>query len=582
MNPEDHLQRPLEPSDDSLPTHGPMRILTAALLLLAPFATAQDADLVLTGGRIVTMDEDQPEVRAMAVKDGRVLALGGEAAIQAHVGESTRVVDLKGRLTIPGFIEGHGHFLGIGASVMQLNLMELQSWEEVVAMVAEAVKAAEPGEMIRGRGWHQEKWSKSPEPNVDGLPLHDSLSAVSPDNPVVLTHASGHATFANAKAMELSGIDATTRPPAGGEIVRDTDGNPIGAFRETASGLLNKVQATARPMDPRRMALLARDECLSKGVTSFQDAGSSFRDVDLFRAMADEGELGLRMWVMIRTSNEDLAENLPKYELVNYGNHQLTVRAIKVSIDGALGSHGAWMLDTYADLPESFGLNTISMDSLAITAQLALDHGWQLGVHAIGDRANREVLDLYSQRFAGREDRGRGLRWRIEHAQHIAPEDVPRFGQMGVIASMQGVHCTSDAPWVYARLGEERAGSGAYVWRDLVDSGAVVTNGTDAPVEDVDPIASFYATVTRQLKDGSVFFPDQRLSRLEALRSYTLACAYAAFEEEHKGSLSPGKLADFVVLSGDILDCPEDRIRDAKVLQTYVGGELLYSAKGTR
>jgi predicted amidohydrolase YtcJ len=542
-------------------------------------AAAQEADLILTGGRVVTLDEARPEVRALAAKDGRVLALGSVDEIAAHWGPATRVIQLEGRLAIPGFIEGHGHFLGVGDGKMQLDLMSAASWEQILVAVEHAVSEAAPGELIRGRGWHQEKWTHLPEGALEGLPVHEALSALSPDNPVLLTHASGHALFANSNAMELCGIDRRTPDPEGGQIVRDGSGAPTGVFRETAAGLLTRARFAARAPDPRKLAEYANDECLAKGVTSFQDAGSSFETVDLFKAMADEGRLGVRLWVMLREPNERLAAGLASYRMIDYGNRHLTVRAIKRSLDGALGSHGAWMLEPYEDLPDSVGLNTLPLDDLARTAELALEGGYQLCVHAIGDRANREVLDLYERTWAGRPGGGRDLRWRIEHAQHLHPKDVPRFGRLGVIASMQGVHCTSDAPWVLARLGEARARSGAYLWRSLLDTGALVTNGTDAPVEDVDPIRSFAATVTRRLADGSVFFPEQRLSRLEALRSYTLSAAEAAFEEQHKGSLSPGKLADVVVLTRDILDCPEDLIVDTRVRYTIVGGRVLYDSE---
>lgn len=551
-----------------------------SLLLLMPLATAQDADLVLTGGRVVTLDEERPEVRALAITNGRISALGSVAEVQRKVGPATRVIELEGRLAIPGFIEGHGHFLGVGDARLQLDLMSVGSWDEVVALVAEAVQQVEPGVLIRGRGWHQEKWTRVPEPNVDGLPFHDALSRVSPDNPVVLTHASGHATFANRRAMEMSGIDADTPDPAGGQIVRDGDGNPIGVFRETASRLLGAASARARRPDARRQAAMAQAECLAKGVTSFQDAGSSFEDARLYRELADAGELHVRLWVMLRESNARLERLFPEARVVDHADHRLTVRAFKRSLDGALGSHGAWLLEPYTDLPSSVGLNTVPLDDLARTAELALQLDAQLCVHAIGDRANREVLDLYERTWAERELKGRGLRWRVEHAQHLHPDEIPRFAELGVVASMQGVHCTSDAPWVLTRLGAERAEAGAYVWRQLLDSGALVTNGTDAPVEDVDPIASFYATVTRRLPDGSVFYPEQRLTRLEALRSFTLSCAEAAFEEEHKGSLSVGKLGDVVVLTRDILDCAEDQIPAAQVRYTIVGGEVLYDSQG--
>ena len=533
------------------------------------------ADLVLRGGRIVTVDEAVPEARAMAVADGRVVALGDERDIDRWVGPETEVIELDGRTAVPGFIESHGHFSGVGNAALQLDLMDAASWQDIVDLVAAAVAEAEPGELIRGRGWHQEKWNPPAEPNVDGMPFHDALSAVSPDNPVVLTHASGHATFANARAMEMAGITKDTPDPSGGEIVRDAEGNPVGAFRETASGLLGPARRGGGETDPRRVLELAQEEALSKGVTSFQDAGSGFGTVDLLKEMVDDGSLKIRMWVMLRTSNRQLAERGAEYRMIGYGDQRLTVRAIKRGIDGALGSHGAWLLEPYADLPTSSGLNTSSLEDLEETARIAAELGFQLCVHAIGDRANREVLDIFERTFEAHptmED----PRWRIEHAQHLHPDDVPRFGELGVIASMQGVHATSDGPWVIEKLGEKRAREGAYVWQDLMASGAIIVNGTDAPVEDVSPIESYYATVSRKMEGGEVFFPAQRMSRMEALRSYTINPAYAAFEEDVKGSLSVGKLADVVELSRDILTVPKDEIPATEIVYTIVGGEVVY------
>ena len=542
------------------------------------------ADLVLAGGRVVTVDPAGTEGQSIAMRGDRVLAVGSEAEIRRLIGEQTRVIDLEGRLAIPGFIVGHGHFLGVGDSAMQLDLRQAKTWDEIVALVAKAAATLEPGTLIRGRGWHQEKWTTAPRGAIDGLPRHEDLSAASPEHPVILTHASGHAAFANAKAMELSGIDGDTAPPEGGEIIRDPGGAPTGALRETAAYLLEPAYLRSRGADPREMAAYAVEECLRKGVTSFQDAGSSFEDAELLRRMADRGELDVRVWMMLREPVAELTERLAATRVVGHANHHLTVRGIKRSIDGALGSHGAWLLEPYADLATSAGLNTVPIDEVEACARLALEHDVQLCVHAIGDRANRETLDIF-ERFLpeGTADEGAegeggkaDLRWRVEHAQHIHPDDLPRFAQLGVIAAMQGVHCTSDAPWVLRRLGPERAKSGAYMWRDLLDSGAVVTNGTDAPVEDLDPIASYYSTVTRKRADGMVFFPGQRMTRMEALRSYTIACAYSAFEEDLKGSLEPGKLADVVVLSKDILACPDDEILDARVDLTVVGGEVLF------
>ncbi len=552
-------------------------VLLGASVLVVSGADGQQvaADLVLRNGVIVTVDDAMPSGEAVAILGDAILAVGSDVEISRHIGPRTEVIDLEGMLAIPGFIESHGHFLGVGDARMQLDLMHVANWDEIVAMVAGAVKDAPPGTLIRGRGWHQEKWDRPPPGNIEGLPTHHTLSAVSPNNPVILRHASGHAAFANAKAMEMAGITKDTRDPSGGQIVRDADGNPIGAFRETAQRLLGAAARAASPPDPRRLAELASEEALSKGVTSFHDAGVGFETVDLYRRLAEDGKLGVRLYVMIREPNQRLAELLPNYRRIDQGANRLTVRAIKVSVDGALGPHGAWLLEPYADLPSSTGLNTSPMDALAETARLALQHGYQLCVHAIGDRANREVLNVYQSAFEA-SPQAYDVRWRIEHAQHLHPDDIPRFAGLGVIASMQGVHATSDGPWVVARLGEKRAREGAYVWRSLWDSGAVIANGTDAPVEDVDPIASYYATVSRKMNDGRAFFPEQRLSRIEALQTYTSKAAYAAFEEEIKGTLTPGKLADITVLSKNILTIPEDEIPTAEVAYTIVGGTVMY------
>ncbi|MFQ5568163.1 MAG: amidohydrolase [Rhodothermales bacterium] len=541
------------------------------------------ADLVLTNGKIVTVDSLMPEAEALAVAGDTIVALGSSVEMAAYIGPGTQVIDLDGSLAIPGFIEGHGHYMGLGRAKMILDLTKVNNWNDIVGMVADAAQDAESGEWIMGRGWHQEKWDEVPENSIDGLPTHHSLSEVSPDNPVYLTHASGHASFVNAEALRRAGISAETPNPSGGEIVHDFRGEPTGMLRETAQGLVGRARAQAREemteedieAERRMQAELAAQEALSKGITSFQDAGSSFATVDFFKQLADENKLPVRLYVMVRASPDQLAEKLPDYHLIGYGDNQLTVRSIKWSIDGALGSHGAWLLEPYEDMPQSAGLNTADPNDIARSAEIAIENGFQLNVHAIGDRGNREVLNIYETTFATNPDK-QDLRWRIEHAQHLHLDDIPRFGALGVIASMQGIHCTSDAPWVYKRLGAQRAEEGAYVWQKLWQSGAVVTNGTDAPVEDVDPIASYYATVSRKLSDGSVFFPDQRLGRLEALQSYTLNNAYAAFEEDIKGSLAPGKLADIVVLSQDILTIDEDDIPATEVLYTIVGGQIAY------
>jgi predicted amidohydrolase YtcJ len=549
-----------------------------AVVLAASGCRKDPADLVVLGGRIVTMDRFQPQAEALAARGGMIVAVGSEEEVSELVGPETQVLDLAGAVAVPGLIEAHGHFLSLGRTEMQLDLREAADWPAIVAMVAEAVAEARPGEWILGRGWHQEKWAAPPDPAVEGLPLHAELSLVSPANPVLLTHASGHAAIVNARAMELAGITVESPDPEGGHILRDADGMPTGVLRETAADVVSAVADREPGRDELRgMAELAAAECVANGITSFQDAGASFAEVELLRGLAEAGRLPVRLWVMLSEDNDTLTERLPGYQVKDAGGGFLTVGGIKRLADGALGSHGAWLLEPYSDQPESTGLNIVTAEELAVSSRLAAEHRLQLCTHAIGDRANRVTLDVYEAMLIRLAD-GDRRRWRIEHAQHLHPDDVGRFGELGVVAAMQPVHCTSDGPWVPLRLGEQRAREGAYVWRALLDQGAVIASGTDTPVEDINPIATFHAAVSRRMADGSSFFPTQRMSREEALRSMTLDAAYAAFEEERKGSLEVGKLADITVLSQDLLTIDEDEIPATRVLATVVGGEVRYTS----
>ncbi|MGI9497864.1 MAG: amidohydrolase [Mariniblastus sp.] len=569
-----------------------LAFLFACIASALPSAPAcgqqQSAELVLVGGNIYTVDQSRPHAEAIAVNAGRIVAVGSDKAISAYITPETQVIDLNGKFAMPGFIEGHAHFMGLGESMMMLNLHKAKTWNEIVLQVENATRTTPPGEWIIGRGWHQSKWDHVPSPNVDGYPTNFEMNLATPDHPVLLTHASGHMSFANEYAMRLAGIDVDTVNPRGGEIVKDENGKPIGIFRETAQALIQKVKTRADSQRPQsekqaysqRAAELASMECLKKGITSFQDAGSTLATVRTLRQLADKGKLGVRLWVMIRDDNERLRGQLANFKMIGYADQFLTCRALKRSIDGALGAHGAWLLAPYQDLPTSSGLNTASIESVTETAKLGIKNDFQVCVHAIGDRANREVLDIYEKMF--REFPSQfPRRWRIEHAQHLHPDDIPRFGKLGVIASMQGIHCTSDAIFVPQRLGMRRSEEGAYVWKSLIETGAIVTNGTDAPVEDVDPIASFYASVTRRLTDKFTFFPEQVLSREQAIRSYTIDNAYAAFEENIKGSLVPGKLADIVVLNNDLIQCDAEQIKNTRVEMTIIDGRIAFQAQAT-
>ncbi|MCY3706235.1 MAG: amidohydrolase [Gammaproteobacteria bacterium] len=559
-------------------------LLAGVLIAACEPGPAEYADLVLTGGKVVTVDDALPEAEALAVTGYTITAVGTKEEIAGHVGPSTEVVELDGRLVIPGFIEGHGHYMALGESKLTLDLNSAASWEDIVQMVADAATQAAPGEWILGRGWHQEKWTATPEGSVEGVPVHASLSAVSPENPVDLEHSSGHAAFANALAMELAGIDDDTPDPPGGTIVRDASGAATGLMRETAQRLVGAARArseaerSAEDLDAefRREVELAGAESLMYGVTTFHDAGSSFETIDRLRALAEEGALPIRLYVMVRgASNEEMDEKLADYRTIPEGNDFLAVRSIKRQIDGALGSHGAWLLGSYADM-DTEGLVLETVEDITGTAEVAIRHGFQVNTHAIGDRANREVLDIYEKIFAANPD-ATDLRWRIEHAQHLHPDDVGRFAELDVVAAMQGVHATSDGPWLADRLGQLRMMETSYVWRDVLDAGVVIANGTDVPVEHISPIASFYSSVSRRMNNGEVLSGQHRMTREEALESYTINNAYAAFEEHLKGSLTPGKLADIVVLSQDIMTIPEDDIPATEVVYTIVGGEVRYS-----
>ena len=565
-------------------------LLPATLLAWCHAAAAQgrSADLVLLHGTIITVDAKHPGATALAVSGDTVLAVGTDAEIQRYVGPGTRVLDLHGATALPGFIESHGHFLGLGESRMQLDLTKAASWGEIVRMVAAAVQTARPGAWILGRGWHQEKWDRPPQPNVEGLPVGEDLAAVSPDNPVLLTHASGHAVFVNRKALELAGIGPDTKDPPGGEIVRDATGRPIGMLRDRAAGLVRQVYAASQagrsPAEIRahleRAVELAAQDALAKGITAFQDQGESFATIDVLKDLAAQGRLPIRLYAMVGGAPLDtLAARLAAHRVVGFAHDHFTVRAIgEITMDGALGTHSAWFLDPYDDLPSSSGFPVTTPDQLRRIAELAIRNGYQVAAHAIGDRANRETPDV----FAALEAEHPGLktaRWRIEHAQHLAPADIPRFAALGVIASMQGIHACSDGPYVAKRLGARRAAEGAYMWRALLASGVIIANGTDVPVEDEDPIASYACSVTRRMKDGTPFYPDQKMTRAEAIASYTRDAAYAMFQEDRLGSLAPGKLADITVLDRDIMTVPDDRIPGTQVLYTIVGGKIVYQAQ---
>lgn len=540
------------------------------------------ADLVILNANVLRCNASMDKTDAVAVRTGRVVALGYDAVRPLIDKQRTRVIDASESTLTPGLVDSHLHFVGLGQSLQTLDLRDATSWDEIVDLVADASKLLPKGTWIEGRGWHQSKWSRKPIEGVGGYPVHDSMSQAVPDHPVVLTHASGHACFANEVAMRLANVSHLTSDPPGGEILKDRTGKPLGVFRENAQGLIRRAKARSeRKLDRvgqmtllRERVRLAGEECLRHGITGVHDAGSSFELAQALGTLASVEELPVRIELMIRAGSQELENRLSAENRIESGNGYLSVRSVKVSIDGALGPHGAWLLQPYDDLPSSSGLNTVAIDELHRIAELCKQYRWQLCVHAIGDRANQEVLNVYEQVLA--DEVRRDHRWRIEHAQHLAVEDISRFGKLGVIPAMQANHCTSDAIFVPTRLGERRSQEGAYVWRSLIDAGAIVPNGTDAPVERVDPRVSLYAAVTRKLPDGTAFYPEQCMTRMEALLSYTLWPAKAAFQEKDQGSIDIGKRADFVLWDRDLVNCDPEDILSARVLTTILDGQIVF------
>ena len=555
----------------------PRRAAAVAFALIAASAGADEpADLVLTGAMVHTVDPKRPRAEAIAIRGQRIVAVGSNAEVRARIGPATRVLDLAGRTVLPGFNDSHAHFLGIGFARLDVDLIGARNYHEVVERVARTVRTRAPGEWIQGRGWHEEKWSEPPPGAVRGFPTHQALSAVSPENPVVLERADGHAVLANASAMLLRGVTRETAAPEGGEIIRDAAGNPTGVFVDGAESL---VRPSARTGPEIRRALeLAMDECLEKGVTSLTDAGADLDTLALYREHVAAGRLRIRLYAMAGGYSTMRALGRPE---IGLGGGFLTIRAVKLYADGALGSRGAALLAPYADDPGNLGLLRSSPEEILETARFALRHGFQMGTHAIGDRANRIVLDAYEKAFAETPPAA-DPRFRIEHAQHLSAADIPRFGRLGVLASMQGIHCPSDRPWAPKRLGMARVTEGAYVWRKLLDAGARIINGTDAPVEDLSPIQNFHATVTRRDASGQPpggFDPEEKLTREEALQTMMLNGAFGNFEETEKGSIEPGKLADLVVLSQDILSVADDALMKTEVLATILDGQVLYERR---
>ena len=547
-------------------------LVMLALLAAGPAPVAAQADLVLHNARIYTVDAEHPEAEALAVRGGRLLMVGRREAVLTAYPEAERL-DAEGRTVVPGLIDAHAHLMGQGLSMLEADLVGTASKEEIVERLeAFADERGLPeGAWLTGRGWDQNDWPEGK------FPARADLDAAFPERPVWITRVDGHAAWANTAALKAAGLDAlrAAEDPEGGRILRDDEGEPTGVLVDAAMPLVGQHQP-APTAEARQQALqLVLGETAKYGLTGVHEAGIDAATIDLYKEAISAGTFNLRLYGMIGGRGETFDQFCQEGPLLDYGG-KLTVRAVKFYMDGALGSRGAALLDDYADEPGNKGLLNRAPAAFEKDVQRSLECGFQVNTHAIGDRANRVVLDAYE---AALQQTGRTTgRHRVEHAQILAPEDLPRFAELGVIASMQPTHATSDMPWAEDRLGPERI-QDAYAWQALTDSGARLAFGSDFPVEQVNPLLGFYAAITRQDAEGQPeggWQPAQRVSRAAALRGFTLDAAYAAFQEDELGSLEPGKRADFVILSTDIMQAPPADILHTDVVATYLGGQKIY------
>lgn len=550
---------------------------TTAAIAAAFSSIMSSAEPTLISGTIYTANDVQPVVEAAIIEDGVFVFVGTLADASGLLDESFLHIDLGTRIAYPGFIESHGHLSSLGESITNLDLNGVDSYSTIVSMVADAAANAEPGAVIKGRGWHQSKWLEQPAITVDGFPTHRSLSEVSPNNPVFLGHANGHSALINQAAMDALALNYNTKVPEGGVIVKDRKGNLTGILHENAIDLAYPLIALSAESATTAI-LAAQEHAFRWGITNFHDAGAGRTDIEAQQALDASGKLKLRVYTMVSAQDERLTDEwLARSPLIADESSRLTIRSFKAVMDGALGSRTAWLHEPYTDDPGTSGVQTFDEDRLRDIMNRSNEHGWQINTHAIGDKANTVVLDA----VAATDLDGRDHRSRIEHSQHLEPTDVQRFANLGVIASIQTIHMSSDRPWAIDRLGKARIDAGAYVWRDLLSAGVHIANGTDVPVEPINPIANFYAAVARKTLKGTPadgFEAHQKMTREEALKSMTIWNAFAAFEENDAGSIEVGKHADLTILDRDIMTIHESNILSTDVAMTIVAGEVVYTA----
>ena len=550
------------------------------LLLLAGCGTAEEAELVIWNGRVLTVDEHFSVEEAVAVLDGKILFTGSNKSAERFIGPGTELIDAGGLTVLPGLIDSHAHLVSLGDELYNLNISDCKSFDEIVEKVAARVAEAEPGEWISGGRWDHTEWPSGE------YPVHDRLSAVSPDNPVYLKRVDGNSAFVNMKAMELAGISADTEDPPGGKIVRKDNGDPTGILINQA---MNRVKELAwddsEELSVEKLAL-AMDQCVKSGLTCVHEAGVGPREIGIMKRMAGSGHLTLRINAMLGEQEKPVfeADNLEEYfrsnKMDSYANDYLCVNRIKLFFDGALGSRGAAFFEDYDDDPGNRGLLRISPEYISEVTRAALACGMSVATHCIGIRGNSLCLDAYEEALSEYDNPDHRLR--IEHAQVVREEDIGRFARSGIIPAMQAIHCTSDKDMIADRIGEERA-QFAYAWRSFIDLGLPVPGGSDFPVEPENPFMGIYAAATRRLPEEDAaagWHVEQRMTREEAIKSYTIWAAYAGFQEGIMGSIEPGKWADFTIIDRDILTCDPELIPETKVIYTIVGGEVKYTAAG--
>jgi predicted amidohydrolase YtcJ len=550
-------------------------VIVLSLFVVSAQEKELPAEILFKNGNLYTVNDEQPKAEAIAVKYGKIVFVGSNADAKKYEVKGVKVIDLKGRTVVPGLADAHYHLSGVGFREMTLNLEGTTSLQDFLTKVKARVDKAKPGEWVTGRGWIETFWTPQ------AFPTRQDLDKIAPNNPVYLTRADGHGSVVNSAAFKIAGIDRTTENPFGGEIMKDKAGEPNGMLLDRAQGLVTKHLPTATPADYEQALILGAKRSVELGWTQIQNAGTDWKEVEMLKRLYEQGKVKLRIYEAIRGPGPDAQKLLSKGPDIGMYDHRLTVRTIKVSIDGALGSKGAALLENYAD-HDTNGFLTYKEDQVVPMLRDALRKGIQVEVHAIGDRANRTILDWFARAFdevspLERYDR-ESPRWRIEHAQIVHPNDIPRFKKLGIIASMQPSHAIGDLHFAQSRLGLERL-RGAYAWQTFIKQGTIVAGGSDAPVERGEPMIEFYAAVARKDQKGFAgegWHPEEKTTREQALKMFTLWAAIAAFEERLRGSLEVGKLADLTVLSADIMTIPEADILKTKNVMTVIGGEVVF------